>query len=99
MPWFGGGKKEENRYNQEGQWGHRQKVVDDIACGKSSFRSATITGLRMPMASASTLSMARLSVYVNTWPLRICEATNWPQSRRRRSEEHTSELQSPDHLV
>src|SRR6266487_4266945 len=85
LPCFGEDKEEENRCNQEdreGQWDHKGEV-DGIACGKSLCLSATITGLRMLRVNASSLSMAKPSAYESTWPLKICRATSWPQSRKR----------------
>src|SRR5258708_31455419 len=40
-------------------------------------------------------------VVMSTWPTTTTTSTPWPSSsaNRKRSEEHTSELQSPDHLV
>ena len=41
---FGEGKKEENSYDQEGQWGHRQKVVDGIALHSSPCGIVNLPG-------------------------------------------------------
>src|SRR6266849_4814994 len=83
---------EKNLCNQEKQdnQGDEVVLVDAIACDKSWSRSAMITGLRMPWASASFLSMARHFACESTWAFKTCRATNWLQSRKRSCTSKTS---------